>query len=225
MKEKNSGSNCPRRVAFDERWVSSNCPTCGRKFDRLVLSVCGEEVFQQRPCGNCLAKREKESLAIENKNRRVALDERWASFCPRRFQASDSKNLALDQQLIDRVMRWRPSNEGRGIGLVGQPRIGKLELLYLLAKDLFYAGTRLAQIAAIDFERLVTSGQYNNELQTHAFQRMSQIRRAHVLIFSNLGMEKLTDRPSRALFANRISRTAPPSHSVDYAVQRRGDRG
>jgi DNA replication protein DnaC len=100
----------------------------------------------------------------------------------------------------ERVMRWRPGKDGRGIGLVGPRGIGKRRLILSLAKELFLGAVRIALTTAIDFEKLTSFDQFDNALRATARTRINEIQSAPVLILADLGTERVTERGQTELY-------------------------
>lgn len=177
----------------------SACPTCGAQFDRPIILFEGKELFAhaQRECPGCSQARKLRLLKIDNEEEKRRIDEPWLRFCPPLYQDFNLDRLPIERALARKVLRYRPSKKtGRGLGLVGPSRIGKRRLLFGLARDLFTAGVRLGHTSAIDFARL-TSEQYDYEIRevaTRARQKLAAVRTIEVLIVSDIGMGKLTDR-------------------------------
>lgn len=173
--------------------TADDCESCGERFDRTIYLVGGKEFFKQRQCPTCTEKRSQVALAKENENHRRRIEEAWALFCPPRYRDSSPGQLLapFTADTIQQVLEWRPSQNGRGLGLVGPARVGKRRLLFLVAKDLFFAGVSLGRISAIEFDRL---GSEDEEIRASARRRIERVRSAKVLIFSNIGTEKLTER-------------------------------
>jgi hypothetical protein len=140
-------------------------------------------IFPQRHCPNCNEASNQEALATQNQERRGALEEAWLRLCPPRYRRCDRALLPIAAETIDRLLGWRPLEDGRGLGLVGPPHIGKRRSLYLLAEHLHFAGgIRVAQISDLEFVRL---GSEDEEIRACS-PRDRRARSAPVLIFSIL---------------------------------------
>lgn len=196
--------------------VRAICPGCGRKFDRMILRVLGEEVFRQRECADCSDQREKDARATENQERLRANEERWRSFCPHRYRNCDRTLLAIPPESINHVLEWRPQ-QGCGLGLVGLPHIGKRRLLYMLAKDLHFSGIRIAQISDCEFVRV---GSEDEEVRAAVRRMIAKIQSAPVLIFSDIGAGRLTERAQQefySLIEYRSQRALPILWSTQFS--------
>ena len=126
---------------------------------------------------------------------------RWLEFCPPRYEDCDLKRLAIGHPIIQSVTRWRPGKFGRGIGLVGRAGTGKRRLIFALARDLSLTRIRLVTTSAIDFERLVSFDQFNGNREATARERIDDIRSAPVLILTELGAERITERGQAELYS------------------------
>jgi DNA replication protein DnaC len=115
------------------------------------------------------------------------------------------------------VLEWRPPEDGNGLGLVGAPHIGKRRLLYLLAKDLHFAGVRLAQISDFEFVRV---GSEDEEVRASTRRAIAKIQSVPVLIFADIGAERLTERAQSefySLIEHRAQRALPILWSTQFS--------
>lgn len=99
----------------------------------------------------------------------------------------------------ERVMHWRPSRDGRGLGLVGPHLIGKRRLLFLLGEDLASQGTKVMHISAFDFDSLGPA-QFDDDHGAAARETLNAARSTKVLIFSDIGAEKLSESSQKELY-------------------------
>jgi IstB-like ATP binding protein len=111
------------------------------------------------------------------------------------------ERLPMTDETIDRIRNSRssPSADGRGLTLVGPPHIGKRRLIYALGADLFFTGFQIAQISAADFESLGPL-RSDREVGTVVRRRLTQLRSAQILIFTDVGAEKLTESSQREFY-------------------------
>jgi DNA replication protein DnaC len=212
MKEINKKSQPPRRLEIKTTNASAKCSSCGGEFTRkgylFFGARRGEEkaawhtLFQPRECPDCAYKTVSKALAQENAQRQRERVDRWRRFAPARYWNCNVGHLPIRSENVARVLSWRPDKNGRGLGLMGPPRIGKKRLLFLLAKELLFAlpPNHLARTSSLEFGRLILD-QFNDELQPGAFKRIERIRQMPVLILFDFGIEKLTERVQTDLYS------------------------
>ncbi len=193
---------------------------CGRKFDRLVLRVLGTEVFSQRLCPDCKDQSNQKARTTGNQSQLSARKAAWLLLCPPRYRPCDCGLLPIPAETINRALEWRPSKGGRGLGLVGPAHIGKRRLLYVLAKDLHFADVRIAQISDFEFVRL---GSEDEEVRSSARWAIAKARSAPVLILSDIGCERLTER-AQGEFYSLIENRALGELPILWSTQFTGDQ-
>src|SRR6202035_4890913 len=90
------------------------------------------------------------------------------------YRRTDRTRLIVDEK-SKRVLSWRPSKNGRGVGLVGPHLIGKRRLLFLLGADLGSEGMEIVHISAFDFDSLGPA-QFDDELGAAARWKLKAVR-------------------------------------------------
>ena len=191
----------PVRATVLTRTEFAKCHGCGARFEATIYVFFGKPIFPQLFCAKCVAERErlKAEAEAEKKRRKAAADRQalqqsWQDLCPARFRDSERDRLPLKPvDALARVINWRPSEKGRGLGLIGSVQIGKKRLLFLLAKALHFLGIRIQQTSAIEFERLCVL-QFDDDVGSTARGRLEQFRSVPVLLFFDLGFAKFSER-------------------------------
>jgi DNA replication protein DnaC len=176
--------------------VPTVCQDCGQEFERPVYFIGEKEFFKNRPCDRCL---NDESAKIDDRKRRDSIQKNLQRFSPPHwYRQTDRDRLIVDEK-IEKVMRWRPSETGRGLGLVGPHLVGKRRLLFLLGEDLASDGIEVMHISAFDFDSLGPE-QFDDDRGAIARWKLRAVRSAKVLIFSDIGAEKLSESSQKELY-------------------------
>jgi DNA replication protein DnaC len=182
--------------------VSAICVTCGKQFDRQIFMLWGREFFRVRECSRCNTLRERSALSVENQERQRASAKAVLRICPARYRNFDHSRLPVANETIDAILKWRPApriEERRSLCLPGLPHVGKRRLIFALAADLFLAGFQIAQISAADFEALAPL-RSDRESGSLVRRRLMQLRSTEILIFTDVGAERLTESAQREFY-------------------------
>jgi hypothetical protein len=109
--------------------------------------------------------------------------------------------LPMTDGTIDRILNSRPSPsaDGRGLAVVGPPHIGKRLLIYELAANLYFEHFQIAAISSPDFESLAPL-RTDRESGSLVRRKLNQLRSTEILIFTDVGAEKLTESAQREFY-------------------------
>jgi DNA replication protein DnaC len=145
--------------------------------------------------------RDQKALALDNQERQRRDKGRLLRIVPARYLDFERSRLlaaGATGATIDRVLSWRPQKDGRGLGLVGSPHIGKRRLIFALATELF-RHFQIAAVSALDFEFLAPL-RSDRENGASVRRKLMQFRSAEILIFTDLGAERLSETAQREFY-------------------------
>jgi hypothetical protein len=172
--------NQARQRAVKEPWERI-CRPRYRNFDRRQLPIMDETIDR-----------------ILNWRPKPLRDKSY----PARIIRTSGTRLPMTDETINQVRNSRPSPsaDGRGLALIGTPHLGKRRLLFALGENLFHEGFQIAHISAPDFESLAPL-RSDRETGSAIRKKLTQFRSAEILIFTDVGAEKLTESAQRELYA------------------------
>ncbi len=162
-----------------------------------------EIVFPKVLCEGCAAAQESEMRKEREEQQRSQRLRRWHELCPSVYRESDPARLP--RASLEHVWAWRENQEGRGLLLVGPPRVGKTRCVWLLLRHLFVEEA-VPVIALSDTEFAHQCGQQFAKHTGHEWiQRLCMTR---LLFLDDLGKAAATERYRRELYHVIEQRTA-----------------
>ena len=174
-----------------------NCADCAAPMVIETLVVCGREFFANRLCAACSETRAQARRQAELQEMRARQTGVWERICPPTYRLTDSNHPAINPALLAQMLRWRPG--GKGIGLCGDPRLGKTRMMFLLLRELHFAGIGVAYVRATALAGLGSLLFDDAE----KYETRNQIKRLHqvpVLFIDDLSKERCTDRSAEQFY-------------------------
>jgi len=122
-------------------------------------------------------------------------------------RATNANHPALNQDLLEKVLPWRPSGNGKGIGLTGPTCGCKTRTMSLLLRDLHLSGVQVRWVNAIELSR-ASSEVFDEHRGAEAKNVLRNAAHAEVLFIDDIGKERFTDRAELELYSLIETRVA-----------------
>jgi hypothetical protein len=141
---------------------TGKCPDCGESTKPFATEVAGRMISFPVRCEKCVQSAEQSALARQNQERITRLHMEWKKF-PALYRATDPNHLAIDQDLLRKILEWHPVKAGgKGIGLHGPTGGCKTRMMFLLLRNLHYANVKVRWISAVELSR-ASSEMFDND--------------------------------------------------------------
>jgi len=171
------------------------CSRCGRTVERTPLMVGGKEFTIARVlCDECAVVVESEILREREAQERLQRLQRWNVMCPSDYRELDSAQLP--NAPLARVLSWKVTQGGRGLLLVGPPRVGKTRCAWLLVRRIFL-DEAVPVVAVADTEFGHECMRLVNQTSREWMQRLCAAR---VLFLDDVGKAAPTERYRQELY-------------------------
>jgi DNA replication protein DnaC len=186
-----------------ERKEIRTCERCGKNYEHEIVIIGDVEMFagapnECDPCGLAAQEDARETARIAQAQRE------FERIVPKIYRLTDIDHPKFNNHLHSRVQLWvKGAFTGytrSWLGLVGETGRCKTRCLAMLAKRLIWNGHKLEWVTATGFQWAVQHqwGDRTDSLQ--ATQWLKRWRSVEVLIFDDLGKQKMSESVESAFF-------------------------
>lgn len=181
------------------------CKECGAYFETEVVNLNGRE-FCGKVCPACIARINRETEAEATAASGEAAQRAWEALCPPLYRDTDLNRLSIPEKAIREVLGWSPGPNG--LSLAGGTGKGKTRLIFVLLKQLHFAGHKIHAISSKSFERHCTRmfGDHPQANESRAI--IDKCQTVEILFLDDIGKERMTDRVESELYGLIEDRTA-----------------
>lgn len=186
------------------------CEVCEAKYNHKIIMFDGKELFgeSEKICGDCSNIREKEYLL----EREQAQEERrikkaqvyYERVVPPSYRSTDTNDPRFNQKLLTRCEVWLKAVYDKNaivwLGLVGETGRCKTRCIALLAKRMIMSGYNLEWVIATRFQWAVQRQWGESDDAREAVQLLKKWRNVEILIFDDLGKQKMSEAVESAFF-------------------------
>lgn len=183
------------------------CQKCTTQTEYNPLFIEGREIFKPHLCLECEgAERTGQRQAIEAE-RQARLREEWERICPPLYRKTDPKFPLMDMTILNALMRWRPGEDGVGVGLYGSTGMRKTRMMFLLLKTLHFEGVRVFAVSSVRLAACFAAAAWHDREAQEARDLIKKAKGAQVLFIDDLGKERFTETAQKGVYDLLETRT------------------